>query len=412
MLLRQSDPADADHYISAVAMGSPGAIQDATNATAIPRADLLDDVFGSDGEDHDSPAFLEGGEVDHHHHHDDHDDDDHESQIRSMRGHPSDVHRLRQEHKTAGYREGITVAKATSIQAGFDEGFGLGATIGLRAGYLLGVLEGVAAATATLAVPLPGRSSRAGSGAGAAPDREKAARGGADGPAAAAAKQLLSDAKAELDLKSVFSPEYWSPDGTWRYEVVGGDGDEVLFSHVAEAHPLVRKWVSVVEGAMRRWGLEEQLPLLQRRDEEEGGEEGEAVARVPKPVVAVAQGQADAKAPSGHNPASHHYQSPFQTVDLKGDAPSSTPISISISISHFFPSRLTITIPFRELQVHHPPSATRDLLILAYLVALLGLVLLLRGAARARRPALLQRGRSHVGRESQEDDEKVVGERQ
>ncbi|ROW18100.1 hypothetical protein VPNG_00502 [Cytospora leucostoma] len=268
-------------------MGSPEATHDTTNTTAIPRADLLDDVFGSDGEDHHSPAFFEGGEVDHHDGGGD-DMDDYEPQIQSVRGHPSDVRRLRQEHKTAGYREGITAAKATSIQAGFDEGFGLGATIGLRAGYLLGVLEGAAAAAATLAVPLPGRSSLTG-----AADRERAAPG-----PAAAAKQVLSDARAELDLRSVFGPEYWNPDGTWKYEVVVGEGDEVLFSHVAEAHPLMRKWVSVVEGEMRRWGLEEQLPILQRRDEEEEGE-GEAVARVPKPVVVAAQGQADAKAPGG-----------------------------------------------------------------------------------------------------------------
>lgn len=272
MLLRQSDPADADHYISAVAMGSPEAAQAAPDTTAFPRADLLDDVFGSDGEDHhNSPAFFsEGREEDYD---DDGGMDDHQSQIQSMRGHPSDVRRLRQEHKTAGYREGITAAKAASVQAGFDEGFGLGATIGLRAGYLLGVLEGVAAAAAA-------------------------------GPAAAATRQLLSDARAELRLQSVFGPEYWHPDGTWRYEVAGGEEGEgeVLFSHVAEAHPLVRKWASAVEGEMRRWGLEEQLPLLQRRDEEEEGVEGEGVARVSKPAVVVAaaaQGQADAKAPSG-----------------------------------------------------------------------------------------------------------------
>lgn len=248
MLLRQSEPADVDGYISAAAMGSPpGHTQDAA-----PRTDPLDDVFGSDGGD-DSPVFEDG-------------DEDHSSQIRIIRGadpaaqnHPSDIHRLRQEHTTAGYREGITVAKGTSIQAGFDEGFGLGATIGLRVGYLLGVLEGIAAALS---------------------------RDASLATAHAEAVRLLADARGELGVQAVFSREYWDSDGTWKYEV--GE-DEVVFSHVAEAHPLVRKWTSAVEAQMRKWGLEENLPLLQRRDEEDAA--AEPVAR----VKAVAQSQPDAK---------------------------------------------------------------------------------------------------------------------
>lgn len=256
MLLRQSEPADVDGYISAAAMGSPpGHTQDAA-----PRTDPLDDVFGSDGGD-DSPVFEDG-------------DEDHSSQIRIIRdanpaaeNHPSDIHRLRQEHTTAGYREGITVAKGTSIQAGFDEGFGLGATIGLRVGYLLGVLEGIAAALS---------------------------RDASLATAHAEAVRLLADARGELGVQAVFSPEYWDSDGTWKYEVGGGQEDggveeEVVFSHVAEAHPLVRKWTSAVEAQMNRWGLEENLPLLQRRDEEDAL--AEPVAR----VKAVAQSQPDAK---------------------------------------------------------------------------------------------------------------------
>lgn len=259
MLLRQSEPADVDGYISAAVMGSPpGHAQDA----AAPRTDPLDDVFGSDGGD-DVPAFEDDGE-------------DHSSQIRVIRGadpaaqnHPSDIHRLRQEHTTAGYREGITVAKGTSIQAGFDEGFGLGATIGLRVGYLLGLLEGIAAALS---------------------------RDPALAAAHAEAVGLLADARGELGVQAVFSPEYWDSDGTWKYEVGGqgaqtdgGQEDEVVFSHVAEAHPLVRKWTSAVEAQMKRWGIEENLPLLERRDEEDAA--AEPVAR----VKAVAQSQPDAK---------------------------------------------------------------------------------------------------------------------
>lgn len=260
MLLRQAEPADVDGYISAAAMSSPGQPQD----TTAPRTDPLDDVFGSDGED-DTPVFE--------------DDDEANPHIRvvaraaapsaAQHNHPSDIHRLRQEHTTAGYREGITVAKGTSIQAGFDEGFGLGATIGLKVGYLLGVLEGVAAALSK--------------------DPSLAAE-------RAEAGRLLTDARAELGVQAVFSPEYWDSDGTWKYEVgcrsgeAGEKGEEVVFSHVAEAHPLVRKWTLAVEEQMRRWGLEEQVPLLQRRDDEDAA--AEPVAR----VKAVAQSQPDAKA--------------------------------------------------------------------------------------------------------------------
>lgn len=251
-----------DGYISAAAMGTPEQAQDAA-----PRTDPLDDVFGSDSGD-DAPALF------------DEESDLEASRIRIMargtsaaQNHPSDMHRLRQEHTTAGYREGITVAKGTSIQAGFDEGFGLGATIGLRVGYLLGVLEGVAAALS---------------------------KSPSLAAAHAEAGKLLSEAQRELGLQAVFSPEYWDSDGTWKYEVGGrdsdGDGqaDVVVFSHVAEAHPVVRKWTAVVEAQMQKWGLDEQLPLLQRRDEEDAAAAA-AAAEPSARVKAMAQAQLDAK---------------------------------------------------------------------------------------------------------------------
>ncbi|KAF3764349.1 hypothetical protein M406DRAFT_233871, partial [Cryphonectria parasitica EP155] len=137
--------------------------------------------------------------------------------------HPSDIHRLQQEHATAGYRDGVTVSKAGSIQAGFDEGFGLGATIGLTVGRLLGMLEGIVGALAT---------------------------------AASVASGLLAEARAELNVRSVFSEVYWNADGTWKYDAAGEGREDVVFSHVAGAHPLVRKWSAVVDEQMRVWGLE------------------------------------------------------------------------------------------------------------------------------------------------------------
>ncbi|KAG6023029.1 hypothetical protein E4U41_002104 [Claviceps citrina] len=160
--------------------------------------------------------------------------------------HPSDMPRLQTEHATAGYREGITAAKASSIQAGFDEGFSLGASIGSRAGRLLGLLEGIADALG-----------------GAQHHTAEAAE------AAEASSKLLRDARAELAAERIFSAEFWAPDGNWRYEVpVARDddsGQQVLFADVAEAHPLVRKWSGLVRQQLEAWQI--QMSLL---DDETG----------------------------------------------------------------------------------------------------------------------------------------------
>ncbi|KAL3955030.1 hypothetical protein ACCO45_010593 [Purpureocillium lilacinum] len=129
---------------------------------------------------------------------------------RDLRGaaHPSDMHRLETEHATAGYREGITVSKESSMQAGFDEGFSLGAAIGLQVGQLLGTLEGVFDAVK-----------------------------GEPGEAAKVAESQLAMAREELATSRIFSTDYWAPDGNWTYKVEAGEGGDVLFSDVAKAHP-------------------------------------------------------------------------------------------------------------------------------------------------------------------------------
>ncbi|TEA20169.1 Uncharacterized protein C8034_v009186 [Colletotrichum sidae] len=142
--------------------------------------------------------------------------------------HPGDMPRLQAEHTTAGYREGVTAAKATSIQAGFDEGFGLGAEIGSLAGQALGLLEGVANAL-----------------------------DGQDEGVSKQAKQTLEAARAELKTDSIFGPSFWNTDGTWKFDVeklASGD-EEILFSDVARAHPLIKKWTEVVDAEIARWGL-------------------------------------------------------------------------------------------------------------------------------------------------------------
>ncbi len=55
----------------------------------------------------------------------------------------SDIPRMRSQHSTAGYRDGIAHAKSQSVQEGFDEGYPIGARLGMEVGCILGVLEGL-----------------------------------------------------------------------------------------------------------------------------------------------------------------------------------------------------------------------------------------------------------------------------
>lgn len=228
---------------------------------ALQGNDILDDVFG-------------GGDDDEHF-------DAHADHAQGTTHHPSDVPRLQQEHTTAGYRDGITAAKATSIQAGFDEGFGLGATLGLRVGRLLGLLEGIAAA--------------------ACPQQDEAA-----------SVRRLGDARAELGVKSVLGAAFWHADGTWKYEVGGEDSsssagdqeqEQLLFAHVVDAHPLVAKWTAIVRDEMQRLGLDEHdVPLLARHDHDDDNDkaqhrQGNVLARGAK-ATGGSQSQGEAKAPN------------------------------------------------------------------------------------------------------------------
>ncbi|KAM0541872.1 hypothetical protein ACHAPJ_013062 [Fusarium lateritium] len=172
--------------------------------------DALDDVFGSGPS---SPTAEHG-------HSDEHD--------ASGTAHPSDIRRLQTEHTTAGYREGITVSKESSLQAGFDEGFSLGASVGLRAGQLLGLLEGIAEAVR-----------------------------GRDDADSTKVVELTTKAREELSTENIFKPDYWAEDGNWKYEVKPAAGtEEVLFTDVADAHPLVKKWSAVVEEQVALWKID------------------------------------------------------------------------------------------------------------------------------------------------------------
>lgn len=143
---------------------------------------------------------------------------------------PSDMPRLEREHVTAGYRDGVTAAKGSSVQEGFDEGFSLGAEVGKRVGEVLGLLEGIHEAV------------------------------GGDG-------ELLKRAKEELAADKVFGKEFWFEDGTWRF---GVEKEDLIFADVAEAHPLVKKWEGVMEEEVKRWGID--LGVLGKSTEAAGPE--------------------------------------------------------------------------------------------------------------------------------------------
>lgn len=212
------EPSEEDAYLSH-ADGGGADLREVEPATTL---DPFDDVFGS------APASP----IEH--------------QDAQNAAHPSDMRRLQTEHTTAGYREGISAAKDSSIQSGFDEGFSLGATIGLRAGQLLGTLEGIFDA-------VKGQTSEA----------------------ALAAEKLLTEAREELSTSGIFSPEYWAPDGNWTFEVKAAEGEDVLFPDVANAHPLIRKWSDIVDEHVSLWKINQSIL------DDEAGPRLDAVANEP-----------------------------------------------------------------------------------------------------------------------------------
>ncbi|QLQ82668.1 hypothetical protein HG537_0H04310 [Torulaspora globosa] len=53
----------------------------------------------------------------------------------------NDINKLRENHLKSGFLDGITQAKETNLQKGFDEGFPQGALLGSQVGQLLGLLQ-------------------------------------------------------------------------------------------------------------------------------------------------------------------------------------------------------------------------------------------------------------------------------
>ncbi|THX04176.1 essential protein-like protein Yae1 [Aureobasidium pullulans] len=159
----------------------------------------------------------------------------------------SDIPRLRSTHVTNGYRDGISVSKAEHVQHGFDEGFSLGAVIGIKSGFLLGVLEGIVRAIQASATIVT------------------------EAKEDVIAKFVL--ARSELGLQSLFGREWFGEDGIWKFDVKGKNEEEVTFRDVADAHPLVDKWVKEVESLEKKFGFE-----IQARARPDGDEEDETTS--------------------------------------------------------------------------------------------------------------------------------------
>lgn len=103
----------------------------------------------------------------------------------------------------------------------------MGGEIGMKVGYLLGMLEGVAKATAKV-----------------------------EGENGTRMKKMWEDAQEELKMERMLGEEYFGSDGIWKYEVLGQDveGEEsVTFGDFARWHPRVQKWREAVEGLAKQF---------------------------------------------------------------------------------------------------------------------------------------------------------------
>ncbi|KAL2125024.1 hypothetical protein VTJ04DRAFT_1389 [Mycothermus thermophilus] len=300
MLLRQAPPPaiDGGDPDFLVAMGSAPAAT-TTTGIPIPTNDVHMDTHTDNNNYNNNNLDDVWGSPDDHHHH--HHQESYYSHERRREQEPSDLPRLRQEHHTAGYRDGIALAKSRAAQPGFDEGYPLGAELGARAGELLGVLEGLAAAVGLVGLSSssfssssrtsPSSTSGSISTTARHDGRRRIGEGGGGGreaeeeDEAGRLNRLLAEARQELGRpQAVFAASYFDPaDGTWRYDVSGsGSGmseERIVFADVAEAHPLLRKWQGIVGREVERYGVDLDIFRNQEQGVEEMDEDEEDDAR-------------------------------------------------------------------------------------------------------------------------------------
>ncbi|KAI4652816.1 Essential protein Yae1, N terminal [Alternaria triticimaculans] len=127
---------------------------------------------------------------------------------------------------TDAYREGLANSKGQYVQEGFDEGYSLGANLGLRVGYILGVLQGFVAAWR-----------------------------GHDEQVHKEVSQVFDSARKELAIEELLGRQWVDEEGIWKWGVVGKD-DDPTFREVSDQHPVVKKWMGVVEDLAKRWDVD------------------------------------------------------------------------------------------------------------------------------------------------------------
>lgn len=176
-----------------------------------PHEDPLDDIYGSAPA---SPALSGAGPL----------------SLDHPRGRAyeilSDLPSRQRALDTEAYREGLANSKGQYVQEGFDEGYSLGANLGMRVGYILGVMKGFVAAWKNNNHDLY-------------QDTQK----------------KFEAAQAELAIQELLGQQWVDEDGIWNWDVQGVE-EEPTFREVAEQHPIVHKWTTIIEDLARRWSVD------------------------------------------------------------------------------------------------------------------------------------------------------------
>jgi hypothetical protein len=178
---------------------------------------------------------------------------DHE-RSETRRVEPSEIPRVRSTHVTNGYRDGISESKARFVQEGFDEGYALGAVLGLKAGWILGVFDRLVTALGqkNLRRKVNPKTYEAPDGAMVEQWRQLEIQ---RGQMLRKCQELFGKAQTELVVLNLFGKDYFGEDGIWAYDVAGGEED-IVFEDVANAHPLICRWMRVVEELASAWSID------------------------------------------------------------------------------------------------------------------------------------------------------------
>ncbi|KAJ5766786.1 uncharacterized protein N7511_004402 [Penicillium nucicola] len=194
---------------------------------------------------------------------------------------PSDLPSLRRQHVTAGYRDGVSMAKGQHVQEGFDAGFPVGAQMGMRAGTILGIMEGL----------LRGFEERSGPGV----VKKPAVRGGAATSTRESKDQENTDEVAEvrqqkrehvralyqaalkeLDVQAVFAGAGVEGAPAVPVEVVpeskSKEGESAEVQLARKGDVVLSKWEGRV--AVPRW--EENMEALEMKEKEKEENKGES----------------------------------------------------------------------------------------------------------------------------------------